>query len=337
MSTPLGTMLLTAWDVRSYLTMERCISAVGQGFRLLGAAAGSAAAPPGTVAVGAEGGGFHIKAGVVDLGRKYFAAKANGNFPGNPRTYGLPTIQGLVLLCDATNGSVLAVIDSAQITAMRTAAATALAAGHLARTDATVAAICGCGYQAAAQIEALRLVRPMSKVVAVDADAARAEAFARRLAATSGIECTAGSLADAARAKPDVWITCTTSTRFFLFPEHVKDGAFVAGVGVDNEGKRELAPALLQRAHVVADLVAQCERIGDLHHAVAAGTPPLSVRELGLLAAGGERGRRDETSVHVFDSTGIAVQDVAACAAAFETACVAEASGAPVTRIDFAS
>jgi alanine dehydrogenase len=337
MSTPLGSVLLTASDVRSYLTMERCMSAVSQGFRLLGAAAGSDAVPPVTVGIGADGGGFHIKAGIVDLGRKYFAAKANGNFPGNPLAHGLPTIQGLVLLCDATNGSVLAVIDSAQITAMRTAAATGLAAGHLARTDAAVAAICGCGRQAASQIEALRLVRPISKVVAVDADAGRAEAFAHALAETPGVECTAGTLADAARADPDVWITCTTSTRFFLFPEHVKDGAFVAGVGVDNEEKRELAPALLRRAHVVADLVSQCERIGDLHHAMAAGTPPLSVRELGLVAAGRETGRRDETSVHVFDSTGVAVQDVAACAAVFEAACAAEGSGARLTRIDFAA
>lgn len=318
------TVILSAADVRRYLTTDRCLAAVAEAFRLLGT---GAAEPPSSMGIHVAGGTFHIKAGVLDLARKYFVAKTNANFPGNPREYGLPTIQGVIVLCDAIQGRVLALIDSLEITAKRTAAATALAARYLARRDAEVLAICGCGFQAPYQIDAVRAVLPIKKVIAIDADAERAGAFARSVSHDGSMEGVAGTLSDAARAQPDVWITCTTSSDFILFPEHVKAGAFVAGVGVDNENKRELAPALLQRAHVVGDHLEQCAHMGDLHHAIDADVTPRSVRELGAIVAGQQGGRDDERDIYVFDSTGIAHQDVAACAAVFEAVIDAEADG----------
>jgi ornithine cyclodeaminase/alanine dehydrogenase-like protein (mu-crystallin family) len=313
--------------------VESCIAAVETAFSLLGS---GEAAPPVTAGLHVSGGGFHIKAGILDLSRTYFAAKLNGNFPANRRLHGLPTIQGVVVLADATDGRVLAIADSVELTARRTAAATAVAARHLAGAAASTAAVVGCGVQASYQLEALRVVCPLAKVIAVDADRARAEHFARGMSERLQLDCVAGTLLDAAAAEPGIWITCTTSTDFFLFPEHVRNGAFVAGVGVDNEYKRELAPALLAQSHVIADLVEQCQKMGDLHHALAAGVAPKTINELGHIVAGKHSVRDNERDIVVFDSTGIGLQDVAACAAVYEAALEARERGEQVELVEFA-
>src|SRR5687768_3841628 len=137
-------LFIDAAAVRNYLSIEECIVAVERAFRLHGE---GKAAQPGTLGVHAEHGTFHIKAGVLDLGRAYFAAKTNANFPGNVERYGLPTIQGVIALFDAERGTPLAILDSREITSLRTGAATAVAADYLARADASIATICGCGVQ----------------------------------------------------------------------------------------------------------------------------------------------------------------------------------------------
>src|SRR4051812_28163794 len=126
----------------------------------------------------AEDGSFHVKAGLLGADRQYFAAKVNANFPQNGARHGLPTIQGAVLLFDAANGQPLAIMDSIAITALRTAAASAVAAKHLAREHCETALICGCGGQAAAQLRALLRVRRPQRVQAYDQDAGKAAAFA---------------------------------------------------------------------------------------------------------------------------------------------------------------
>ncbi|HUQ50374.1 MAG TPA: hypothetical protein VM056_06645, partial [Terriglobales bacterium] len=137
-------LLFSQKDVGALLSMKECIRAVEEAFRLYGEGLTS---KPGVLGVHAEGGGFHMKAGILDLGRKYFAAKLNGNFPDNQKKHSLPTIQGILLLCDAVNGQPLALMDSIEITIQRTGAATAVAAKHLARKDSSTALICGCGLQ----------------------------------------------------------------------------------------------------------------------------------------------------------------------------------------------
>ena len=133
-------LFLSAADVERVLTPRLCTEAVEDAFRQL--AQGGVPAP-GILGLHAGEGSFHVKAGLLNADRPYFAAKVNANFPGNPRN-GLPTIQGIVYLCDATNGVPLAVMDSGSITALRTAAASAVAAKYLALQDCDAALICGC-------------------------------------------------------------------------------------------------------------------------------------------------------------------------------------------------
>lgn len=313
------TLLLTRSDVVRLLPLRRCIDAVEAAFRLLGE---GKAQPPATLAVHAQGGAFHTKVGLLPWGdRVYFVGKTNGNFTVNAGR-GLPTIQGLVMLCDGSDGRVLAVMDSMELTALRTAAATAVAARVLARADATVAAVIGCGVQGRHQLRALAAVLPLRRVAAFDLHPERARTFCGEMAAELGIEVVARPDPGSAARGAGVVVTCTTARDFVLGPEDVGAGTFVAGVGVDSEAKRELHPALLAGARVVTDLRDQCARIGDLHHALEAGALTLADvhADLGEVVAGLRPGRIDDDEITVFDSTGIALQDAAAAAAVYEAA-----------------
>jgi alanine dehydrogenase len=329
------TMVFSRSDVAARLRMSDCIRAVEHAFGMLGR---GEADPPATLGMHVPGGGFHIKAGLLKSGqRTYCAVKTNGNFPGN-RARGLPTIQGLIMLSDASDGRVLAVIDSAELTALRTAAATAVAAKYLARPDSARAVIYGCGLQARAQLAALREVLPIREVTVCDVDAAAAASFATEIAETSSLSGRTSNDPAAALAGADVCVTCTTSTEFLVHRGMVRAGTFVAGVGVDNEEKRELAPDLLRAAKVVTDMRDQCARIGDLHHAISAGAMTANDvhADLADVVAGKKPGRESDSEITIFDSTGIALQDVAAAIAIYENAAGVSA-GSALHMIDFGS
>jgi alanine dehydrogenase len=317
-------IFLDSTAVRDLLSIEECIAAVERAFRLHGE---GNAPQPGVLGIHAERGTFHIKAGTLDVGRPYFAAKTNANFPGNLERYGLPTIQGVIALFDAERGTPLAILDSREITSLRTGAATAVAAKYLARDDASVVTICGCGVQGRTQLAAVAAVRTLRRVYAVDRQRENAARFAREMSSELGIEVIAATdLATAAR-ESDICVTCTPSRQAILGAGDVKAGAFVAGVGADNPDKQELAPALLARSAVVVDILDQAATSGDLHHAIAAGVMTRDdVRaELGEVVAGKKPGRLRDDEIVIFDSTGTALQDVAAAAAVYEKAIQREA------------
>jgi len=313
------TLVLTRLDVQQLLGWDECIAAVDNAFRLH--AAGRSLSP-GVLAVLAPDGGFHIKAAGLDLGRLYFAAKINANFSDNPRRHGLPAIQGVIVLCDANDGRPLALMDSIEVTIRRTAAATAVAARHLARPEARTATILGCGSQGRAQLRALARVLPLANAFAIDADAERAAAYARELSSELGIDVSRAAPLEAALAESDVCVTCTPSRKPILLRTHVRPGTFVAAVGADSPDKQELAPDLMAAGVVVTDVLEQCAVMGDLHHALAAGAMSrAAVRaELHELVSGRKPGRRSADEITIFDSTGTALEDVAAAAVVYEQA-----------------
>src|SRR5262245_29185031 len=146
-----GTLLLRRSDVARLVTLRECIDAVEKIFRWQGEGKVPA---PGILGVKSAHGGLHIKAGLLGTDRSYLVAKLNTNFAGNTQQFGLPTIQGVIVLYDGENGRPLAVIDSIDITVKRTAAASAVAAKYLARPDSSIATVCGCGSQGQAQLRA---------------------------------------------------------------------------------------------------------------------------------------------------------------------------------------
>jgi alanine dehydrogenase len=315
------TIILHSDEIRALVSPADCIAAVEAAFREHGRGEGPA---PAVLGIRTAQGGFHVKAAVLRIGRLYFAAKLNANFPANPARYGWPTIQGVVALADGENGRLLALMDSGEITRLRTGAATAVAARHLARPDSAVLTVFGCGRQSLAQVECLSRVLPLRRMHAFDRDAARAEELARAGAESLGLEAGAVAEADAFECarESDVVVTCTPARRAFLGRSHIGPGTFVAAVGADDADKQEIEPALLAASTVVADVLAQCAVIGDLHHAIDAGVMRVEDvhAELADVVTGRKPGRTRRDEIVVFDSTGTALEDVAAAALVYERA-----------------
>jgi len=310
MPVPLALVLSRA-DIARAMPLGDCIAAIEAAFAL---AADARVDVPAVVHLATPDGGFHVKSAAYVGPPHYAVVKVNGNYPGNPARHGLPTIQGAILLFDTRNGTLLAVMDSGEVTALRTAAATAVAARHLAHPGARTAIVIGCGVQGRVQLLALREVLPIDRVYVCDIDAPRARRFADDLSAETGSEVMAVERFSEVSRGCGVIVTCTPARQAFLAPEHVAPGTFVAAVGADHPGKHEIRPALMAAACVVVDQIDQCAEMGDLHHAIVAGAMPRNgvAAELGAVVAGQVRLDRSPRDITVFDSTGTAVQDVAA-------------------------
>lgn len=311
-------LIITRRDIRRLMSSADYLDAVELGFR---AAAMGKASSPMPMHLPMTHGAFHGKGASISLGRDYAAVKVNGNFPGNPAKLGLPTIQGAILLFDGSNGTLLAVLDSIEVSIQRTAAASALAAKLLARPDSTTLLICGCGEQGRAHAAMVHEVLPIERRLLWDQHPERSE----RLAAELGAEAIQDVKSVARSA--DVIVTCTTATEPFLDVGMVGPGTFIAAVGADNPEKSEITPALMAVATIVTDITAQSATMGDLHHAIAAGVMrKADVRaELGELLTGEKAGRTSPREIIIFDSTGTGLQDVAAAAAIYER-CAGDAS-----------
>ena len=320
------TLLLQRSDVAELLSLEDCIDAVEKIFRLQGE---GKVPVPGILGVRAKNGGLHVKAGLLPGEKGYVVAKLNTNFPDNGARFGLPTIQGVVVLYDAENGCPLAVLDSIDITIKRTAAASAVAAKYLARKNSSVGIVCGCGQQGRAQLRAIHSVLPLEKVYAFDLNERAAQDLARELASELRLEIE--PVCDPWRAikKSDICVTCTTACEFFVRKEDVSPGTFIAAVGADDEHKQEIDPVLMASAKVVADSLEQCCAIGDTHHAIARRLMRKEdiYAELGEIVAGKKPGRTTDDEIIIFDSTGVAIEDAVTAAAVYEKARAAGIGG----------
>lgn len=269
--------------------------------------------------------------GEVDVKTAYvpgidsFAIKISPGFFGNP-ALGLPSTNGMMVVLSARTGLVQALLlDNGYLTDVRTAAAGAVAARHLARADARVAAILGAGMQAEMQLRALALVRPLTGAKVWAREGAKAAALAARL--DIGFPVTAAATVEEATAGADVIVTTTPATAPILPASAVTAGQHITAMGSDAEHKNELDPALIARARYVADRLAQTERLGELHHAILAGLAQAgaALPELGQVVAGLAPGREDAAQITLADLTGTGIQDTAIAALALSRA---QAAGA---------
>ena len=317
---PDGTLILKRSEVASLLSLGECTGAVEEAFRLNEE---GQSLPPGVLETLTDTGGFHIKAAGLKLAeRTYYAAKVNANFPQNTSKWGLPTIQGIIALFDGEKGYPLALLDSIEITALRTGAATAVAAKYLAQRDSKVATVCGCGVQGRVQLKSIAQLFQLEKVYAYDQVEPFSTKFADEMSAELTTEVIPITDLSHALAETDVCVTCTSSRQPFLMREHVRAGTFVAAIGADNPLKQELDTELLASNKVVVDVLDQCAAIGDLHHAIASGVMGKSdvYAELGAIVAGRTPGRTSAEEIIIFDSTGTALQDVAAASLVYQKA-----------------
>lgn len=253
-------------------------------------------------------------------GIDHFAIKISPGFFDNP-VLGLPSTNGMMVVLSARTGLVEALLlDNGYLTDVRTAAAGAVAARHLARADARVAAVLGAGMQAEMQLRAAALVRPLTEARIWARDFAKASALAVRL--DLGFPVRACATVGDATAGADLIVTTTPAERPILGVEEVGAGAHVTAMGSDAEHKNEITPALISAVRYVADRLGQTRVLGELHHAIAAGAiaAEQGFAELGQIIAGQGGGRQSASEITLADLTGTGIQDTAIAALALSRA-----------------
>jgi alanine dehydrogenase len=296
--------VFSAAHVEAAVPPERALEAVREAF--VAYARGEWSMPPKVYVPAYPAGDFRA---MPALGAGHAALKWVTSFPGNPAR-GLPTVTGLVLLSDASNGSLVAVLDAGAVTALRTGAAAVLAAETLGRPDAGVATVVGVGVNGRAT--ARTFVSLGREVLLWDVDEKRARDAAGELG--TGV---AGSREEALGA--DVVVTVTPGHEV-LFPDgSLGAGQHVSLMGADGPGKAEIAVEEIGRTHVFCDDWEQASHNGDLAHAVGAGAITQDdVTELGAVLTEQAPGRQSPDEITIFDSTGLAIQDLAVALAAME-------------------
>ncbi|SRR5581483_2944761 len=315
------TLLLSKSDVRSLITLREAIKAVEDVFR---AFAENRIVLPSIIHADVARGEFHIKArGYRDESSPYFTTKINGGFFSNETDYHLSSIQGLIVLNHTQNGYPLAIMDSSVITAMRTAAAMAVAAKYLAHPQATTATLCGCGKQAAWQLRALKEVMPLFQTTFVYSRSfEKSAAFSEAMAQELHLKVIPVKDLKAALQTSQICITCTPSKHYFLEKEMLPPDLFIAAMGADSPDKQEIDPSIFKDAKIVVDARSQCETVGELHHALQAGFVDKNkpIIELGTMLSNNFQLRENAEEIILFDSTGTAMQDTALAYLAYEKA-----------------
>jgi len=296
----------TGPQVREAVSPELALEAVRHAF--VAYARGESTMPPKVYVPAYPAGDFRA---MPALGAGHALLKWVTSFPGNAAA-GLPTVTGLVLLSDASNGMLEAVLDAGAITALRTGAAAVLAAETLGRADAEAAAVIGAGVNGEAA--ARTFVARGRRVLLWDIDGARAAAVAERIGAES-----ASSREEAFAA--DLLVTVTPGREIVLGEGSLRPGQHASLMGADGPGKAEIAVEELARVHVFCDDWEQASHNGDLMHAVEAGVVTRDdVSQLGDVLIDTADGRTSDVDITIFDSTGLAIQDLAIALAAMERA-----------------
>jgi len=295
-----------ARHVEEAVSPERALEAVREAF--VAYARGEWSMPPKVYVPAYPAGDFRA---MPVLGAGHAALKWVTSFPGNPER-GLPTVMGLVLVSDASNGMLEAVLDAGAVTALRTGAAAVLAAETLGRGDAGTAAVVGAGVNGRAAARTF-LARERD-VLLWDVDPARSETAAAELGAQ-----VAGSREEALAA--DLVVTMTPGREVLFPPGSLREGQHVSLMGADGPGKSEIAVEEVLRTHVFCDDWEQASHAGELVHAVERGLLKReAVTQLGDVLVGTATGRGADDEITTFDSTGLAIQDLAVALAALERA-----------------
>jgi ornithine cyclodeaminase/alanine dehydrogenase-like protein (mu-crystallin family) len=298
--------VFTGRHVEQAVSPDRAVEAVRDAF--IAHARGEWTMPPKVYVTNYPAGDFRA---MPALGGGHALLKWVTSFPGNP-LQGLPTVTGVVLVSDAENGQLRAVLDAASVTALRTGAAAVLAAETLGRADAVTASVIGAGVNGRA---AARTFLARGRPVKLwDVNEGRAKHVAQELGADL-----ATSLEDALDA--DLIVTVTPGHELVIPEGRLRDGQHVSLMGADGPGKAEMSGAELGRATLFCDDWEQASHGGELAHAVEAGlVTEEDVTALGAVLSGTATGRTSDAQITAFDSTGLAIQDLAIALAAIEAA-----------------
>jgi ectoine utilization protein EutC len=312
-------VILTEAELRRCVALdESVIAAIERAFTAL--AQGQVVMPPILhMEIAAANGEVDVKTAFIP-GLPGFAIKVSPGFFDNPKR-GLPSVSGMMMLLCAETGQLQALhLDNGWLTDVRTAAAGAIAAKHLAPSRARTAGIVGAGTQARLQLEALTRVRPIERALVWARAGEKAQAYAAAMGERLGIEVEAAGSIERLVLESDVVVTTTPSQDPLIVADWLHPGLHITALGADAPAKGELHPEVLARADlVVCDRRAQCSVQGELHHALEVGIEVPTV-DLGEITGGARRGRIGDDQITVADLTGTGVQDTAIALLAFERA-----------------
>ena len=230
--------------------------------------------------------------------------------PDNPKR-GLPTVMALMVLNSSETGAPLAVMDATTLTDLRTGAAGAVAAKYLSREDSRVVGLIGLGRQARTQLQAIASVRNIELVKIFDTSSDSVDVFKAEMEPKIGVEIikepNVHEVCDC-----DILVTTTPVRTPLVKAEWIKEGTHINAIGADAVGKEELDPMILKKAKVVVDAVAQASHSGEVNVPISNGIFSVDeiYTELGQVVSGKKPGRESDAEITVFDSTGLAIQDV---------------------------
>ncbi|MCA0044928.1 cyclodeaminase [Celeribacter litoreus] len=302
--------IVTESELRKVVSLDLdTIDVIENGFRAL--ASGGVVMPPVlSMAIEEHHGEVDVKTAYVP-GFNGFALKVSPGFFDNPKL-GLPSLNGLMILLSAKTGLVQAVfLDNGYLTDIRTAAAGAVAARHLA-PEVETAGVIGTGVQARLQMQAAHLVRPFKRCLVWGRDAEKAAVCASDIALATGAEVEVMTEIAPLVAQSQLVVTTTPSTEPLITADMLHDGLHITAMGSDQSGKTEIDPYALDAATLyVCDRVSQCEALGELRGAREMGLMPATPPELGQIITGQMAGRTDPTDITICDLTGTGVQDTA--------------------------
>ena len=318
-------LVLTRSDVEALLTMQETIEAVEEGFRRY--AAGDVVMPQRMATVIEQRQGIYLTmpcyvGGELDA----VTVKVAAIYGENPARYGLPALQGLLLLYDAVTGRALALIDAEQVTAMRTGAVSGVATKYLARRDARTVALFGAGPQARAQLEAVCAVRDIRRCLLVTRTGAHDAEFAQVMGGSLGIEVTpvrGQSELRAAVEQADILCTATNSEQPLFEGTWLRPGTHINAVGSFTAKMCELDAETVRRSRVFVDSHAAAQiEAGEIVQAIAAGAIAYShvAGDLGSLLQGDVIGRSDDGEITLFKSVGLGLQDTVTAARVYAQA-----------------
>jgi alanine dehydrogenase len=304
------TRIVTGSEIEAVFGMRDAVECVEDAFRAYGE--GSVQMPPKVYLAFEKGDMRCMPVYMPTLG-----VAGVKNVTVHPQNRDLPAVMAIISLIEPETGFPLAIMDGTYITSLRTGAAGAVAARHLAREDSCTVAFIGAGRQAQTQLEGLLVVRPnVRRVLVYDLNAAKAQEFCRWCGELGAPEAEVAPSVEAAASEADILVTTTPARKPVVQSAWVKDGTHINAIGADAQGKQELDPTILKRGRVIIDNWEQASHSGEINVPVAKGILKREdvVGDIGQVVTGRVQGRQSERDITVFDSTGLAVQDIA-CAA----------------------
>jgi len=302
------------------ITMKEAIHVVEGAFRDKGE--GKVQMPPKVyVTLDEFGGDFRVMPTYL-LSSHAAGVKIVNVHPNNPNKYGLPTVMATIVLLEPETGYPMCVMDGTWLTAIRTGAGSGVATKYLAKAGPISVGMIGAGVQARTQLMALAQVRPVSSVKVHDLVPESAKRFVKSMTRVVKGKLTSVSSVGEATEGVDVIVTATPAREPILFSKHVRPGVHINAIGADAPGKQELETEIIRRAKVIVDDMEQASHSGEVQTCLREGilTPGDIYAELGDIVAGKKKGRESDDEITVYDSTGLAIQDVSTALAVYRNA-----------------